>query len=58
MVALLVDSRDKVAELHAKALALGAQNEGDPGLRQAGFYCAYFRDLDGNKMNCYFHESA
>ena len=53
MVALVVDSQDKVNALHAKALALGAKDEGAPGLRGGGFYAAYFRDLDGNKLNAF-----
>ncbi|MFT5809225.1 MAG: catechol 2,3-dioxygenase-like lactoylglutathione lyase family enzyme [Moritella dasanensis] len=53
MVALSVSSVEEVDKLHKKALALGGQNEGDPGVRAGGFYCAYFRDLDGNKLN--FH---
>ena len=52
MVALVVDSKDKVDALHAKALALGGSDEGAPGQRYPGFYAAYFRDLDGNKLNC------
>ena len=40
-----------VDELHAKALALGGSDEGAPGVRRGGFYAAYFRDLDGNKLN-------
>ena len=51
MVALVVDSTDKVDALHAKALELGAQDEGAPGPRGEGFYGAYFRDPDGNKPN-------
>ena len=51
MVALVVDSTDKVDALHAKALELGAQDEGAPGPRGEGFYGAYFRDPDGNKLN-------
>jgi predicted lactoylglutathione lyase len=51
MVALIVDSKDKVNALHKKALELGGKNEGDPGQRGPGFYAAYFRDLDGNKLN-------
>lgn len=54
MVALVVDSREKVDALHRKALELGAKNEGDPGQRGQGFYAAYFRDLDGNKLNFFF----
>ena len=54
MVALAVDSKDKVQRLHARALALGGRDEGPPGPRGDGFYAAYFRDLDGNKLNAFF----
>lgn len=51
MVALSAGSKDKVASLHARALELGATDEGEPGPRgEGGFYGAYFRDLDGNKL--------
>ena len=50
MVALNVDSPEKVVAIHKKALALGAQDEGAPGHRTDTFYGAYFRDLDGNKL--------
>ena len=54
MVAIMVDSTEKVGELHAKALALGGIDEGAPGPRgDAGFYAGYFRDLDGNKLNAF-----
>jgi predicted lactoylglutathione lyase len=53
MVALSVDSRDKVNALHARALALGGADEGAPGERGPGFYAGYFRDLDGNKLNAF-----
>ena len=53
MVALVVDQRAKVDALHAKALALGGCCEGPPGERGPGFYAAYFRDLDGNKLNAF-----
>ena len=53
MVALVVDSRDKVDALHKKALELGGQDEGAPGPRGENFYAGYFRDLDGNKLNCF-----
>jgi catechol 2,3-dioxygenase-like lactoylglutathione lyase family enzyme len=53
MVALVVNSRDKVDALYAKALALGGSDEGVPGERGEGFYAAYFRDLDGNKLNAF-----
>jgi catechol 2,3-dioxygenase-like lactoylglutathione lyase family enzyme len=59
MVALAADSRAKVDEVYAKAMALGAKDEGKPGPRgEMGpnqvFYGAYFRDLDGNKL-CAFN---
>jgi catechol 2,3-dioxygenase-like lactoylglutathione lyase family enzyme len=53
MVALGVRSTDIVAKMHDRALALGAADEGGPGARGQGFYGAYFRDLDGNKL-CVF----
>ena len=53
MVAIVVDSPDKVHALHAKALELGGANEGDPGPRGGSFYAGYFRDLDGNKLNAF-----
>ena len=56
MVAIMVDSTDKVDALHAKALELGGTDEGAPGARMEGFYAGYFRDLDGNKLN-FFHMS-
>jgi predicted lactoylglutathione lyase len=54
MVALVVDSKDKVDTLYKKAMELGATDEGKPGARGEGFYAAYFRDLDGNKLNFFF----
>jgi len=53
MVAIAVDSKEKVNALHAKALALGGKDEGAPGLRGDAFYAGYFRDLDGNKLNAF-----
>ena len=54
MAALVVDSRDKVDRLHARALELGGSDEGPPGVRgpdgDRAFYGGYFRDLDGNKL--------
>ena len=54
MVALQGGSREQVDRVHARALELGGTDEGAPGERWEGFYAAYFRDLDGNKLNiCY-----
>ena len=53
MVALAVDSPEKVDAIHKKALELGGTDEGAPGRRggEKGPYIGYFRDLDGNKLN-------
>jgi predicted lactoylglutathione lyase len=51
MVALEAASPSQVDALHRKAMSLGATDEGAPGPRGEGFYAAYFRDLDGNKLN-------
>ena len=53
MVALVVDSTDKVDHLYNKALELGGTDEGPAGPRGEGFYAGYFRDLDGNKLNVF-----
>lgn len=55
MIALMVDSNDKVDEVYKKAIELGAQDEGPAGPREdiEGFYAGYFRDLDGNKLNVF-----
>jgi predicted lactoylglutathione lyase len=53
MVAIAVDSQEKVNALHARALELGGTDEGAPGLRGEQFYAGYFRDLDGNKLNAF-----
>jgi catechol 2,3-dioxygenase-like lactoylglutathione lyase family enzyme len=51
MVGLAVNQPELVQALHAKALSLGGADEGMPGDRGGGFYAAYFRDLDGNKLS-------
>jgi catechol 2,3-dioxygenase-like lactoylglutathione lyase family enzyme len=54
MVALNVDSQEQVQRLHARAIDLGASDEGAPGPRGSDtFYGAYFRDPDGNKIAFY-----
>lgn len=56
MVAMAMDSREQVDAFHTKAIELGGSCEGQPGLREPaelGFYGAYFRDPDGNKL-CVF----
>ncbi len=56
MVALRMDSTEKVDSLYRKAIELGAQDEGAPGPRGDGFYAGYFRDIDGNKLNAFCME--
>ena len=57
MVAIPMDSREKVDRFHARALELGGTDEGPPGIRgeegDRAFYGAYFRDPDGHKF-CVF----
>ena len=56
MVALRIDSQEKIRELHALAIELGGTDEGAPGPRGTGtFWGAYFRDLDGNKLVFFTH---
>ena len=49
MVALVMDSPEKVDAFYARALELGGTDEGAPGLR-GGYHFAYFRDPDGHKF--------
>jgi catechol 2,3-dioxygenase-like lactoylglutathione lyase family enzyme len=53
MVSLAAGGADQVKALHARALALGGACEGPPGDRGGGFFAAYFRDLDGNKLSAF-----
>ena len=59
MTAIGVSSREDVERIYAKAIQLGGQDEGAPGLRTEGgdgFYAAYFRDLDGHKLDVFTYE--
>jgi len=53
MVALQAKDEDQVKRVYDMALASGGTCEGPPGLRGGGFYAAYFRDLDGHKLNAF-----
>lgn len=53
MVALDAKDKDQVHRLYDIALANGGTCEGPPGVRGGGFYAAYFRDPDGNKLNAF-----
>lgn len=51
MVAIALDSPEKVDAFHAKAIELGGEDAGAAGPRGDTFYAGYFRDPDGNKLN-------
>jgi len=58
MVAIPANGLDQIKALHAKALELGATDEGEPGERIPGVFTgAYVRDPDGNKL-CFFEMKA
>jgi predicted lactoylglutathione lyase len=54
MVALQMPNKEMVDKIYAKAIALGAKDEGPAGPRGDGFYAGYFRDPDGNKLNAFY----
>jgi catechol 2,3-dioxygenase-like lactoylglutathione lyase family enzyme len=56
-VSFMAVSREGVREAWEVAMAMGAVDEGAPGLRPRygeGFYGAYCRDLEGNKV-CFLY---
>ena len=54
MIAINVETQDEVKAFYNKAIELGGTDEGEPGPRgESGFYCGYFRDLDGHKLNVF-----
>ncbi|WP_068071063.1 VOC family protein [Novosphingobium lentum] len=59
MVALEASDKAQVHRLYDIAMANGGSDEGAPGPRGEadengmGFYAAYFRDPDGNKLNAF-----
>lgn len=53
MVAINAGSKEMVDKIYNKAIELGGLDEGAPGDRGGNFYAAYFRDLDGNKLNAF-----
>jgi catechol 2,3-dioxygenase-like lactoylglutathione lyase family enzyme len=53
MTAFLVESAEVIDRLFETAMARGGSEEGKPGFRPQygdGFYAAYVRDPDGNKL--------
>lgn len=55
MISFTAETQEQVRQVFAKAMELGGSDEGGPGWRgdPGGFYGAYFRDLDGNKLCVY-----
>jgi len=53
MAALEAKDKAQVDRIYALAISLGGTDEGAPGDRGNGFYAAYFRDPDGNKLNAF-----
>jgi len=50
-------SEQQVQAFHAKALQLGGSDDGKPGIRpeySPGYYAAFVRDPDGNKVEAMF----
>jgi catechol 2,3-dioxygenase-like lactoylglutathione lyase family enzyme len=43
-------SKRAVDEFHERGLALGAGDNGAPGIRRQPFYCAFLIDFDGNNI--------
>jgi catechol 2,3-dioxygenase-like lactoylglutathione lyase family enzyme len=59
MAAFYLPDAAGVDAIHAKALRLGGSCDGPPGPRgDSGYYGAYVRDLDGNKIAFYTMKAA
>lgn len=55
-ISFAAQDQQAVDQFHQRALALGASDEGAPGLRlySPGYYGAYCRDPSGNKLHVAF----
>lgn len=56
MLSFHCTSQEEATAIHARALELGATDEGPPSVRGGPFFMSYFRDLAGNKL-CAFHQA-
>ncbi len=59
-LAFVANSREQVQSFHRIALEIGAEDNGDPGLRpkySAQYYAAYVIDPDGHNVEMVYHES-
>ncbi len=53
MVSIAAANPEQVNKIYAKAISLGAKDEGAAGARSETFYAGYFRDMDGNKLSVF-----
>lgn len=55
-VAFTAQSEEAVQKFHETAIALGAKNNGAPGLRdyEEGYYAAFVIDPDGHNLEAVF----
>ena len=55
-VMFVADTKEQVDAFHQAAMDAGARNDGAPGKRdyRKGYYGAYCRDLDGNKLHVFY----
>ena len=61
MIAFMAERRAQVDACHAAALAMGGQDEGQPGLRphyHERYYGAFVLDPDGNNIEAVCHRAA
>ena len=59
MLSLDAGDPETVQAVHAKAIEMGATDEGAPGPRgTGGFYGGYFRDRDGNRLVAFCRQEA
>ena len=54
-IAFRAPSRAAVNAFHAAGLALGAKDNGAPGVRRGRYYCAFLIDPDGNNIEAGVH---
>jgi catechol 2,3-dioxygenase-like lactoylglutathione lyase family enzyme len=49
-IAFRAPTREAVDRFHATGIRNGAIDNGQPGVRRRGYYCAFLLDLDGNNI--------
>ncbi|MES2203352.1 MAG: VOC family protein [Patescibacteria group bacterium] len=60
-LAFTASSEEQTQEVHKAALAAGAKDNGGPGYRTdygAGYYAAFFHDMDGNNIEAAYWNPA